>query len=601
MELLWQNGQVVMQNQNQRPFRKQPPTTDGDGPIPAREIRSSEAENYNSQHLFMQEDEMASWLHYPIHEDPPPFDHHDFCADILYPPPNATASQNQSSASVQSSVRTTELQHPAPRPPIPPPRRQEHTLSRIHNFTHFAKHGNASSSSKAAAPAQPTVATAEHVETGRASVSAAAGKTPASDGGRETATCDVTVTSSPGGSSGSAEPVQREPVVNRKRKGREQEESEYQSECWLSYAGGVMCEHTPSHSIHHLSNSQSSNFFGVWTCLWCRFSIETLKRDAVAYGDATCILEDSRPSNQGACLYTFMFYATSIFLFPLVSLQKDVDFESPEAKKQVRGSTSTKRSHAAEVHNLSERVRRRRDRINEKMKALQELIPRCNKSDKASMLDEAIEYLKSLQLQVQMMSMGCGMVPMIFPGIQQYMPPMGMGIGMGMGMGMEMGMGMNRSVMPFPNMLASSTLPAATATAHLGPRFPMPPFHMPHVATPDSSRMQGANHPDNNMLNSLGTLDPDQSCIPNFTDPYQQYLSLQQAQLQLMQTMNQPNVSKPSTSRGQENPEKHQSASNVWLSEARKGRNVTDHAEGQREEDHAGSVVLTTVEDGGVM
>ncbi|RRT59024.1 hypothetical protein B296_00014974 [Ensete ventricosum] len=35
------------------------------------------------------------------------------------------------------------------------------------------------------------------------------------------------------------------------------------------------------------------------------------------------------------------------------------------------------------------------------MKALQELIPHCNKTDKASMLDEAIEYLKSLQLQVQ--------------------------------------------------------------------------------------------------------------------------------------------------------------------------------------------------------
>ncbi|MCH90625.1 transcription factor PIF1-like, partial [Trifolium medium] len=104
----------------------------------------------------------------------------------------------------------------------------------------------------------------------------------------------------------------------------------------------------------------------------------------------------------------------------------DIDFESAEAKKNVSGS-STKRSRAAEVHNLSER--RRRDRINEKMKALQELIPRSNKSDKASMLDEAIEYLKSLQLQVQMMSMGCGMVPMMFPGIQQYMPTIGMGMG----------------------------------------------------------------------------------------------------------------------------------------------------------------------------
>jgi hypothetical protein len=46
-------------------------------------------------------------------------------------------------------------------------------------------------------------------------------------------------------------------------------------------------------------------------------------------------------------------------------------------------------------------MQRRRDRINEKMRALQELIPHCNKTDKASMLDEAIEYLKSLQLQVQ--------------------------------------------------------------------------------------------------------------------------------------------------------------------------------------------------------
>ena len=43
----WQNGQVVMQSQNQRPFRKppQPPEANGgDGAISAREIRSSEAE-----------------------------------------------------------------------------------------------------------------------------------------------------------------------------------------------------------------------------------------------------------------------------------------------------------------------------------------------------------------------------------------------------------------------------------------------------------------------------------------------------------------------------------------------------------------------------
>ncbi|KAL9999092.1 putative transcription factor bHLH family [Helianthus debilis subsp. tardiflorus] len=60
---------------------------------------------------------------------------------------------------------------------------------------------------------------------------------------------------------------------------------------------------------------------------------------------------------------------------------------------------SSKRTRAAEVHNMSEK--RRRSRINEKMKALQKLIPNSNKTDKASMLDEAIEYLKQLQLQVQ--------------------------------------------------------------------------------------------------------------------------------------------------------------------------------------------------------
>ncbi|CAK9159457.1 unnamed protein product [Ilex paraguariensis] len=70
-----------------------------------------------------------------------------------------------------------------------------------------------------------------------------------------------------------------------------------------------------------------------------------------------------------------------------------------EASAKPTPRNSLKRSRAAEVHNLSEK--RRRSRINEKMKALQNLIPNSNKTDKASMLDEAIEYLKQLQLQVQ--------------------------------------------------------------------------------------------------------------------------------------------------------------------------------------------------------
>ncbi|XP_066370290.1 transcription factor PIF4-like isoform X4 [Miscanthus floridulus] len=84
------------------------------------------------------------------------------------------------------------------------------------------------------------------------------------------------------------------------------------------------------------------------------------------------------------------------------SPSEDAESESAAmlARKPPQKMTTARRSRAAEVHNLSER--KRRDRINEKMRALQELIPHCNKqTDKASMLDEAIEYLKSLQLQVQ--------------------------------------------------------------------------------------------------------------------------------------------------------------------------------------------------------
>ncbi|KAE8662352.1 Transcription factor PIF1 [Hibiscus syriacus] len=233
--------------------------------------------------------------------------------------------------------------------------------------------------------------------------------------------------------------------------------------------------------------------------------------------------------------------------------REDVEFESPETKKQARGSTSSKRSRAAEVHNLSER--RRRDRINEKMRALQELIPRCNKSDKASMLDEAIEYLKSLQLQVQMMSMGCGMVPMMFPGVQQYMPTMGMGMGMGMDIG--------RPMMPFPNVLAGSPLPTPAPAAHLGPRFPMPVFHMAPPAPPtDPSRIQPNNQSDT-MLNPLSMQNPyQQPCVPNFADPYQQYnIGLHPMQLPSPQnqTIAQPSSSRPSTSKGADNLENHPS------------------------------------------
>ncbi|KVG57991.1 Myc-type, basic helix-loop-helix (bHLH) domain-containing protein [Cynara cardunculus var. scolymus] len=47
----------------------------------------------------------------------------------------------------------------------------------------------------------------------------------------------------------------------------------------------------------------------------------------------------------------------------------------------------------------------RRERIAERMRALQELVPSCNKTDKAAMLDEILDYVKFLRLQVKVLSM----------------------------------------------------------------------------------------------------------------------------------------------------------------------------------------------------
>lgn len=94
---------------------------------------------------------------------------------------------------------------------------------------------------------------------------------------------------------------------------------------------------------------------------------------------------------------------------------------SQENCPSITRTVSAKRTRAAEIHNQSER--RRRNKINEKMRALQELIPNANKTDKASMLDEAIEYVKMLQAQLQLMSVKTGMVipPIMMPPGMQYL------------------------------------------------------------------------------------------------------------------------------------------------------------------------------------
>ncbi|WOL10189.1 transcription factor UNE10 [Canna indica] len=138
-----------------------------------------------------------------------------------------------------------------------------------------------------------------------------------------------------------------------------------------------------------------------------------------------------------------------------------------------KASASAKKSRAAAIHNQSER--KRRDRINQRMKTLQKLVPNSSKTDKASMLDEVIEHLKQLQAQIQMMSqmnnimmpVAAAMAPPQIP-----MPLMAAHLAhvsqlpqLGMGMGMMDLASFSRSMRPSLPMLyppSFLSLPAAT-------------------------------------------------------------------------------------------------------------------------------------------
>ncbi|XP_010547134.1 PREDICTED: transcription factor bHLH62-like [Tarenaya hassleriana] len=75
----------------------------------------------------------------------------------------------------------------------------------------------------------------------------------------------------------------------------------------------------------------------------------------------------------------------------------------PEAPKDYI-HVRARRGQATDSHSLAERVRR--EKISERMKMLQDLVPGCNKvTGKALMLDEIINYVQSLQRQVEFLSM----------------------------------------------------------------------------------------------------------------------------------------------------------------------------------------------------
>ncbi|KAF8097273.1 hypothetical protein N665_0292s0051 [Sinapis alba] len=78
------------------------------------------------------------------------------------------------------------------------------------------------------------------------------------------------------------------------------------------------------------------------------------------------------------------------------SINEEDDIQKPRDVVHVRA----KRGQATDSHSLAERVRR--EKINERLKCLQDLVPGCYKTmGMAVMLEVIIDYVRSLQNQIE--------------------------------------------------------------------------------------------------------------------------------------------------------------------------------------------------------
>ncbi|GFY88088.1 transcription factor BIG PETAL P [Actinidia rufa] len=98
--------------------------------------------------------------------------------------------------------------------------------------------------------------------------------------------------------------------------------------------------------------------------------------------------------------------------------KKKANEEAPTGYVHVRA----RRGQATDSHSLAERVRR--EKISERMKLLQSLVPGCDKQiiGKALILDEIINYVQSLQSQVEFLVMKIASEYPTFNGLDSKMP-----------------------------------------------------------------------------------------------------------------------------------------------------------------------------------
>ncbi|KAI5007656.1 hypothetical protein ZWY2020_008704 [Hordeum vulgare] len=81
---------------------------------------------------------------------------------------------------------------------------------------------------------------------------------------------------------------------------------------------------------------------------------------------------------------------------------EDGDLDGNAKSSSKKAGTRASRGAATDPQSLY--ARKRRERINERLKTLQNLVPNGTKVDISTMLEEAVEYVKFMQLQIKLLS-----------------------------------------------------------------------------------------------------------------------------------------------------------------------------------------------------
>ncbi|XP_039012183.1 bHLH transcription factor RHL1-like [Hibiscus syriacus] len=162
---------------------------------------------------------------------------------------------------------------------------------------------------------------------------------------------------------------------------------------------------------HHINGGDGSNSFQAMKMMMM------MQQQMMAAGRPTvsasgCGVGNHQGGGEGSMLALFNGFGDGSFHHPQASFGANSTTEINQSQgptavappqEKPKQKVRARRGQATDPHSIAERLRR--VRIAERMKALQELVPNANKTDKASMLDEIVDYVKFLQLQVKVLSM----------------------------------------------------------------------------------------------------------------------------------------------------------------------------------------------------